>query len=140
MPDDAEVRGLLALMLLHDARRGARLDDAGAYVPLDEQDRERWDQGRIREGLRMLESAAAFRQPAPYQLQAAIAALHVESEDPDDTDLAQIAELYEALGRMSPSPVIEVNRAIAVARASGPGAAGRARAANRGAEGWIGWG
>jgi RNA polymerase sigma-70 factor, ECF subfamily len=120
MPDDAEVRGLLALMLLHDARRAARLDDHGRFVPLDEQDRSRWDAGRIREGLRALEDAIALRRPGPYQLQAAIAALHVEAPTEEETDWAQIAELYRALGRLSPSPVVEVNRAVAVAFASGP--------------------
>jgi RNA polymerase sigma-70 factor, ECF subfamily len=120
MPDDAEVRGLLALMLLHDARRAARLDDHGRYLPLDEQDRSRWDEGRIREGLRELEAAIGLRRPGPYQLQAAIAALHVEAPTEEETDWAQIAELYGALGRMSPSPVVEVNRAVAVAQASGP--------------------
>ena len=120
MPDDAEVRGLLALMLLHDARREARLDDRGRYLPLDEQDRSRWDEGRIREGLRELEAAMALRRPGPYQLQAAIAALHVQAPTEEETDWTQIAELYEALGRLSTSPVIEVNRAVAVAHASGP--------------------
>src|SRR5918996_1755105 len=120
MPDDAEVRGLLALMLLHDARRAARLDDHGRYVPLDEQDRSRWDQGRIREGLRALESALALRRPGPYQLQAAIAALHVVAPSEEETDWAQIAELYQELGHLSPSPVVEVNRAVAVTFASGP--------------------
>ena len=120
MPDDAEARGLLALMLLHDARRAARLDEHGRYVPLDEQDRSRWDAGRIREGLRALEDAIARRRPGLYQLQAAIAALHVEAPSEEETDWAQIAELYRALGRLSPSPVVEVNRAVAVAFASGP--------------------
>jgi RNA polymerase sigma-70 factor (ECF subfamily) len=115
MPDDAELSGLLALMLLHDARRAARVDECGRYVALDEQDRARWDQGRIREGKRTLERALALRRPGPYQLQAAIAALHLE----DKVDWAQIAELYGALGRISPSPVIEVNRAVAVGFASG---------------------
>jgi RNA polymerase sigma-70 factor, ECF subfamily len=119
MPDDAEVRGLLALMLLHDARRAARLDDQGGYVALDEQDRSRWDEGRIREGLRVLEAALALRRPGPYQLQAAIGALHVEAPSAEEVDWAQIAELYRALGQVSPSPVVEVNRAVAVAWASG---------------------
>ena len=80
MPDDGEVRGLLALMLLHDSRRAARVDEHGRYVPLDEQDRSRWDQGRIREGLRTLETALRLRRPGPYQLQAAIAALHARGD------------------------------------------------------------
>jgi RNA polymerase sigma-70 factor (ECF subfamily) len=116
MPDDAEVHGLLALMLVHDARRGARVDASGRYVALDEQDRARWDQGRIREGGRALDRAFALRRVGPYQLQAAIAALHLE----DEADWVQIAELYAALLRITPSPVIEVNRAVAVGFASGP--------------------
>ncbi|MFL5912123.1 MAG: RNA polymerase sigma factor, partial [Gaiellaceae bacterium] len=120
MPDEAEIRGLLALMLLHDARRGARVDESGLWVPLDEQDRSLWDQGRIAEGRGELERAMRMRAPGPYQLQAAIAALHVAAPSPDQTDWAQIAELYGALARMSPSPVVEVNRAVAVAFASGP--------------------
>jgi RNA polymerase sigma-70 factor (ECF subfamily) len=120
MPDDAEVLGLLALMLLHDARRGARVDANGRYVALDEQDRARWDRGRIRAGLRMLERALALRRPGPHQLQAAIAALHVESASPEETDWKQIADLYGALARIEPSPVIELNRAVAVAFAASP--------------------
>ncbi len=119
MPDDAEAQGLLALMLLNDARRGARVDDAGGYLALDEQDRSRWDPGRIREGQRVLETAIRLRRPGAYQLQAAITALHVEPADAKDTDWAQIAVLYDALARVSPSPVVEVNRAVAVAFASG---------------------
>ena len=120
MPDDAEVKGLLALMLLHDARRGARVDDHGRYVPLDAQDRSRWDQGRIREGLRALQDALRLRRPGQYQVQAAIAALHVQAPSAADTDWRQIAELYRALGRLAPSPVVELNRAVAVAFAAGP--------------------
>jgi RNA polymerase sigma-70 factor (ECF subfamily) len=120
MPDDAEVLGLLALMLLHDARRAARVDANGRYVALDEQDRARWDQGRIRAGLRMLERAFAVRRPGPHQLQAAIAALHVAPEGPEGTDWMQIAELYGMLVQLEPSPVIELNRAVAVAFASTP--------------------
>jgi RNA polymerase sigma-70 factor, ECF subfamily len=116
MPDDAEVWGLLALMLLHDSRRAARVDAAGRYVALDQQDRSLWDQGRIREGRRALEQALPLRRPGPYQLQAAIAAMHSEEK----TDWAQIADLYAALARMSPSPVVEVNRAVAVGFARGP--------------------
>ncbi|MGK4584522.1 RNA polymerase sigma factor [Kitasatospora sp. HPMI-4] len=120
MPEDAEVRGLLALILLHDARRAARIDAHGRYVPLDRQDRSRWDRARIREGLDVLDAAMALRRPGPYQLQAAIAALHVEPPSAEQTDWARIAGLYLALGRLSPSPVVEVNRAVALARASGP--------------------
>jgi RNA polymerase sigma-70 factor, ECF subfamily len=120
MPDDAEVLGLLALMLLHDARRGARVDDRGRYVPLDRQDRSRWDAGRVAEGLHTLTGALRRRQPGPYQVQAAIAALHVQAPTPEDTDWAQIADLYAALARLTPSPVVEVNRAVAVGFAQGP--------------------
>jgi len=120
MPDDAEAWGLLALMLLHDSRRAARVDDAGRYVALDQQDRSRWDQGRIREGLRALEQAVRLRRPGPYQLQAAISALHSEAPNADEVDWNQVADLYEALARMNPSPVVDVNRAVAVAFARGP--------------------
>ncbi|MDQ6816987.1 MAG: RNA polymerase sigma factor [Actinomycetota bacterium] len=119
MPDEAEVFGLLALMLLHDARRRARVDKHGRYVGLEDQDRSLWDQGRIREGLRTLERALRFGRPGPYQIQAAIAALHVDAPTFADTDWTQIAQLYEALGRFGRSPVIEVNRAVAVAFAVG---------------------
>ena len=120
MPDDAEAWGLLALMLLHDARREARVDDEGAYVPLDRQDRSRWDAGRIGEGLEALERALRLERPGPYQLQAAIAALHVRADSPEDTDWSQIAELYTALGRFTSSPVVALNRAVAVGFADGP--------------------
>ncbi len=100
MPDEAEVGGLLALMLLHDARRAARVDEHGRYVGLEDQDRSLWDRGRIREGLRMLERALRLGRPGPYQLQAAIAALHVDAPSFDDTDWAQIAQLYGALARL----------------------------------------
>jgi RNA polymerase sigma-70 factor, ECF subfamily len=122
MPDRPEVLGLLALMLLHDARRGARVDEHGAFVPLDRQDRTRWDQGRVREGLRTLDRALAERRPGPYQLQAAIAALHAQAPSWDQTDWRRIAEFYESLGRLVPSPVVELNRAVAVGYARGPAA------------------
>jgi len=114
MPDEAEVRGLLALMLLHDARRGARVDADGRYVPLDEQDRSQWDRGRIREGLAELERALVRRTPGPYQVQAAIAALHVDAPTSDQTDWPRVAALYETLANLAPSPVVEINRAVAV--------------------------
>jgi RNA polymerase sigma-70 factor, ECF subfamily len=120
MPDDAEVRGLLALLLLHDARCGARVDRLGRYVPIDEQDRSLWDQGRIREGLKLLTGALARGRPRTYQLQAAIAALHVVAPSPEETDWARIATLYAALNRVAPSPVVDLNHAVAVARADGP--------------------
>jgi RNA polymerase sigma-70 factor, ECF subfamily len=119
MPDDAEVWGVLALMLLHDARRAARVDERGRYVALDRQDRSLWDQDRIREGLDALGRAARLRRPGQYQLQAAITALHVQSAE-GDTDWAQIAELYGALAALAPSPVVELNRAAAVGYAHGP--------------------
>jgi RNA polymerase sigma-70 factor (ECF subfamily) len=120
MPDDAEVWGLLALMLLHDARRAARVDAEGRFVALADQDRAAWDRDEIREGLDALGRAARLRRPGPYQLQAAITALHVQAPDAGATDWAQIAELYGALARMSPSPVVELNRAVAVGFAHGP--------------------
>jgi RNA polymerase sigma-70 factor, ECF subfamily len=120
MPDDAEVLGLLALMLLHDARREARVDEGGRYVALDEQDRARWDEGRIREGLRLLERAMRLRRPGSYQLQAAITGLHVEAPSPAETDWEEVAALYARLARIERSPVVEVNRAVAVGFARGP--------------------
>ena len=120
MPDDAEVRGLLALMLLHDARRAARVDASGRYVALDDQDRSLWDQDRIRAALATLERAVRLRRPGEYQLQAAITALQIQAPDAKSTDWAQIAELYGALGRLNPSPVVELNRAVAVGLAAGP--------------------
>jgi RNA polymerase sigma-70 factor, ECF subfamily len=122
MPDDAEVWGLLALMLLHDARRAARVDPSGRYVALDAQDRSLWDQDRIREGLAKLQRAVRLRRPGEYQLQAAITALQIDAPSAEATDWAQIAELYGALGALNPSPVIELNRAVAVGLASGPAA------------------
>jgi RNA polymerase sigma-70 factor, ECF subfamily len=122
MPDDAEVWGLSALMLLHDARRAARVDPSGRYVALDEQDRSLWDRGRIGEGLARLERAVRLRRPGEYQLQAAITALQIQAPDADATDWAQIAELFGALVRLNPSPVIELNRAVAVGLADGPAA------------------
>jgi RNA polymerase sigma-70 factor (ECF subfamily) len=120
MPGDAEVSGLLALMLLHDARRAARVDAGGRYVALDAQDRSLWDQDRIRKGLARLERAVRLRRPGEYQLQAAITALQIQAPDAESTDWAQIAELYGALGRLNPSPVVELNRAVAVGFAHGP--------------------
>ncbi|HEX3874233.1 MAG TPA: RNA polymerase sigma factor [Solirubrobacteraceae bacterium] len=120
MPDDAEVVGLLALMLLHDARRDARVDGVGRYVALYEQDRERWDQGRIREGLRLLEAAVRLRRPGSYQLQAAITALHLDAPSAGETDWEEVAALYGRLARIERSPVIDVNHAVAVGFAAGP--------------------
>jgi RNA polymerase sigma-70 factor (ECF subfamily) len=119
MPGEADAWGLLALMLLHDARRAARTA-TGGYVELADQDRSLWDHAQIAEGLRALERAVRFRRPGQYQLQAAITALHIQAADPDATNWAQIADLYAALGRLSPSAVVEVNRAAAVGFAEGP--------------------
>ncbi len=120
LPDAPEAAGLLALMLLHDARRDARVGEAGELVLLEAQDRTRWDADRIAEGRQLLERALASGEPGPYQIQAAIAALHDEASDPAATDWAQIAGLYQALQRIAPSPVVELNLAVAVAMADGP--------------------
>jgi RNA polymerase sigma-70 factor, ECF subfamily len=120
LPQSAEAHGLLALMLLHDARRETRLDAAGELVLLDEQDRSRWDQTKIREGVAVLDEALTLRDPGPYQVQAAISALHAEAPTPEATDWHQIAALYARLATMTQSMVVEVNRAVAVAMASGP--------------------
>jgi RNA polymerase sigma-70 factor (ECF subfamily) len=118
MPDDPEAAGLLALMLIHDARRPARVDDAGEYVALPDQDRSRWDAGRLIEGRAQLERALRLRRVGPYQLQAAIASLHCEPR----VDWPQVAGLYKLLGCMAPSPVVEVNRAVALGMAGDPDA------------------
>jgi len=120
LPDSAEGRGLLALMLLHDSRRAARLDEAGELVLLDEQDRARWDQVKIQEGVAILDEALALNNPGPYQVQAAISALHAEVSTAEATDWPQIAALYDTLAGMTPSVVVEVNRAVAVAMARSP--------------------
>jgi RNA polymerase sigma-70 factor (ECF subfamily) len=110
MPDEAEVLGLLALMLLQDSRRDARVGENGEIVLLDDQDRTRWDRGRIGEGLRVLERAVSLRRPGPYQLQAAIAAAHAE-----ERPRTEIVALYERLAAVDPSPVVRLNHAVAVA-------------------------
>jgi len=115
-----EAMGLLALMLLHDARREARVGPEGEMVLLEEQDRSRWDRGKIREGVGIMERALLMKQPGPYQIQAAISALHAQAERAEDTDWPQIAALYHELMKMTPSPVIELNRAVALAMADGP--------------------
>ena len=122
MPDSPEVLGLLALMLLHDARRETRTGPAGDLVLLEDQDRGRWDRERIEEGQRLLEAAMRMRRVGPYQLQAAIASLHDEAPSSAATDWPQIAALYRILAEMQPSPVVELNRAVAVAMADGPAA------------------
>jgi RNA polymerase sigma-70 factor (ECF subfamily) len=120
MPDEPEVLGLLALLLLHDARREARVGPGGELVLLNDQDRSRWDRAKIDEGRELLDRALRMKRVGPYQLQAAIAALHDDAESTDETDWAQIAALYGALSRAAPSPVVELNRAVAVAFATGP--------------------
>jgi tetratricopeptide (TPR) repeat protein len=117
-----EVTGLLALILLTSARSAARADQGGALVLLADQDRSRWDQDRLAEGRILTETALARHRPGPYQLQAAIAACHADAATAADTDWRQIAALYSELLRFDPSPVIEANRAIAVAYAEGPAA------------------
>jgi RNA polymerase sigma factor (sigma-70 family) len=117
MPDEPEALGLLALMLLQDSRRDARLGADGRLVLLEDQDRSHWDKGRIEEGLRVL---ARTRGTGPYQLQAAIAAEHAQAPRAEDTDWARIAALYDVLAALDPSPVVALNRAAAVAMAEGP--------------------
>lgn len=119
LPQSAEARGLLALMLLHDARREARLDAAGELVLLAEQDRASWDQAKIQEGVAVLDQALDLGDPGPYQVQAAISALHAGAPSAEATDWRQIAALYDTLAAMTPSVVVEVNRAVAVAMAWG---------------------
>jgi RNA polymerase sigma-70 factor (ECF subfamily) len=121
MPDEPEAAGLLALMLLHDSRRETRAED-GELVLLADQDRSRWDRATISEGKRVLERALRLGRPGMYQLQAAIAALHVEAARAEDTDWRQIVALYDELRRLAPSPVVELNRAVAVAMADAPAA------------------
>jgi RNA polymerase sigma-70 factor, ECF subfamily len=120
LPDEPEATALLALMLLHDARRGARVGSAGELILLGDQDRSRWDAARIAEGQSLVERAVAARRPGPYQVQAAIASLHDDATSADETDWPQIAALYASLQRLTPSPVIELNLAAAVAMADGP--------------------
>ena len=114
-----EATALLALMLLHDARRAARMDDAGDLVILEEQDRSRWDQQQIAEALPLVQEALRGR-PSPFALQAAIAAVHCQAAQAEDTDWRQIVRLYDLLERLQPSPVVSLNRAVAVAMADGP--------------------
>ncbi|WP_306362955.1 RNA polymerase sigma factor [Nocardia sp. CC227C] len=118
LPAEPEVRGLLALMLLHEARRDQRTAD-GVLVTLEDQDRSRWDRALIAEGVATLDEALTLRRPGPYQVQAAIAACHATAPDAAGTDWAQIALLYGELARLAPSPVVELNRAVAVAMSAG---------------------
>ncbi len=120
LPEDAEVAGLLALMLLTEARRPARTTSDGSLVPLAEQDRSLWRPDLIEEGTGLVTGALAIGPLGPYQLQAAIAAVHAEARDGDDTDWRQILALYDLLERVAPSPVVTLNRAVAVAMVNGP--------------------
>ncbi|MPZ82146.1 MAG: sigma-70 family RNA polymerase sigma factor [Actinophytocola sp.] len=122
MPDEPEVTGLLALLLLHDARRTARVGADGELVTLEHQDRGGWDAAEIAEGVALLESALRRGQPGPYQVQAAIAACHATAPTAEDTDWRQIASLYAELVKYVPSAIVELNRAVAVAMADGPAA------------------
>jgi RNA polymerase sigma factor (sigma-70 family) len=123
LPEDGEVTGLLALMLLTDARRPARTKPDGSLVPLEEQDRSRWDQEAIREGVALITNSLAEAPIGPYQLQAAIAAVHDEAATAADTDWRQILGLYDLLERLAPNPMVTLNRAVAVAMVRGPEAA-----------------
>ncbi|WP_380875448.1 hypothetical protein ACFB49_04670 [Sphingomonas sp. DBB INV C78] len=122
-PAEPEMMGLLALMLLQHARAAARFDATGEAILLDDQDRSRWDPSMIGEALALIDKAMRHRKPGPYQVQAAIAALHARAGSPDETDWAQIDLLYATLERLEPSPVVTLNRAIAVAKVAGPEAA-----------------
>jgi RNA polymerase sigma-70 factor, ECF subfamily len=137
MPDEPEAVGLLALMLTHHARRATRLDTNGELVTLDQQDRTRWDQAMINEGSTLLDSALRRRQAGPYQIQAAIAACHATAPTAADTDWTQIAALYSQLARLVPTPVVELNRAVAVGMAFGPEAGLRLVDALRGLDGYY---
>ncbi|MEZ4672001.1 MAG: RNA polymerase sigma factor [Anaerolineae bacterium] len=119
LPERAEAHGLLALMLLHDARRETRLNDAGELVLLEDQDRSLWDRVKIEEGVAVLDAALKLYTPGPYQVQAAISALHAEATTAEATDWQQIAALYDTLAIMIPSVVVEVNRAVAAGMAGG---------------------
>jgi RNA polymerase sigma-70 factor (ECF subfamily) len=118
-PDEPEVLGLLALMILHEARRPARIDAAGAPVPLPEQDRARWDAEAIAEGVALLDVALRGGLPGPFQIEAAISATHCRAREAADTDWNEITELYALLEAIRPSLAVRVNRAFAVARARG---------------------
>ncbi len=123
MPDEPEALGMLALMLLHNARRPTRTDADGNLITLEDQDRSGWDQGQIAEGTAILDRALRRRAAGPFQIQAAIAACHATASDPAQTDWPQIVGLYGQLAAVAPSPVVELNRAVAVGMADGPHAA-----------------
>jgi RNA polymerase sigma-70 factor (ECF subfamily) len=123
MPDEPEAHGMLALMLLHEARRGSRLDEDGRLVVLEDQDRSRWDRELIAEGIDVLERALRRRRAGPFQIQAAVAACHATAPTVAETDWPQIVGLYDRLLRISPNPIVELNRAVAIGMAHGPEAA-----------------
>ena len=120
LPEQAEAQGLLALMLLTDSRRAARLSAAAEFVPLEEQDRTLWNHAQIEEGLTIIDNVLARRTPGPYQLQAAIAALHARAATPQETDWPQIAALYDRLLDWIPTPIVELNAAVAHGMATSP--------------------
>jgi len=122
LPSEREVTGLLAMMLLVDARRAARTDDAGELVLLEDQDRSNWDRAQIDEGRSLVVDALSGGSPGPYALQAAIAAVHDEAATVETTDWPQVVGLYDVLRITAPSPVVELNRAVAVAMVDGPAA------------------
>jgi RNA polymerase sigma-70 factor (ECF subfamily) len=122
-PAEPEIMGLLALLVLQHARAAARFDADGSIVLLEHQDRALWDGGKIAEGLALIDKAMRHRRRGPYQIQAAIAALHARAAEPADTDWAQIDLLYGALQELQPSPVVTLNRAVAVSKVRGPEAA-----------------
>ncbi|HYD99742.1 MAG TPA: DUF6596 domain-containing protein, partial [Alphaproteobacteria bacterium] len=122
-PAEPEIMGLAALLLLQHARAAARFDAAGEIVLLEDQDRGLWNRAMIAEGLALIDKAMRHRRPGPYQIQAAIAALHARAARPEETDWAGIAALYGALERLQPSPVVTLNRAVAVSKVEGPAAA-----------------
>lgn len=122
LPSSTETTGLLALMLLQDSRRAARTDASGALVPLAEQDRSRWDRSAVAEGAALVVEALTAGPAGPYALQAAIAAVHAQAPSSEQTDWAQVVGLYDALQRLAPNPVVELNRAVAVGMAHGPAA------------------
>jgi RNA polymerase sigma-70 factor (ECF subfamily) len=120
---EPEIMGLLALMLLQHSRSEARFDADGNAILLEDQDRKKWKRPLIHEGLALIDKAMRLRKPGPYQIQSAIAGLHARADTPDETDWAEIDALYQALERHTPSPVVTLNRAVAVAKLSGPQAA-----------------
>jgi len=125
LPDDGEVAGLLALMLLTDSRRTARSTADGGLVPIDEQDRTLWDRAQISEGAELILSTLARGAVGPYQIQAAIAAIHAEAPSAEATDWPQILSLYLLLEKLAPNPMVTLNRAIALAQVEGPAAGHR---------------